>query len=119
MMAGAASILAALIALFHMWIMVMEMVLWETPRVRRVFGTTADFAAASRVLAANQGLYNGFMAAGLLWGLWQCSGGSDVLAFFLICVAVAGIYGGVTVSRRIFLVQGLPALVALAALALG
>lgn len=110
--------LTALIALFHLWILVMEMVLWETPRVRRTFGTTQEFAKASRTLAANQGLYNGFLAAGLIWGLWQGAGGRDVLAFFLICVAIAGIYGGATVSRRIFLVQGLPALVALLALAL-
>lgn len=115
-MAGLAQALAALIAAFHLWILVMEMALWETPRVRCLFGTTAEFAAASRVLAANQGLYNGFLAAGLLWGLWQGAAGRDVLAFFLICVAVAGIHGGLTVSRRIFLLQGLPALLALAAL---
>lgn len=111
--------LAGIIGALHVYILVMEMLLWETPRVRRVFGTTAEFASNSKVLAANQGLYNGFLAAGLFWGLWQGETGRDVLAFFFICVVVAGIYGAVTVSRRIFFVQALPAILALVAMALG
>lgn len=113
-----AQILAAVVALFHLGILVMEMILWETPRVRSIFGTSREFAAATRTLAANQGLYNGFLAAGLLWSLAQGEAGQSALAFFLACVAIAGIFGGATVARRIFLVQGLPAIVALAALVL-
>jgi putative membrane protein len=112
-----AIILAVMIALLHVSILVMEMLLWETARVRRVFGTTADFAASTKSMAANQGLYNGFLAAGLFWGLWQKEAGYDVVAFFLICVVVAGVYGGITVSRRIFVVQALPAILALTAMA--
>jgi putative membrane protein len=118
-MAWVANGLAVLIGALHGYILIMEMFLWETPRVRRVFGTTAEFATASKTLAANQGLYNGFLAAGLFWGLWQSDTGRDVLAFFLICVVVAGLYGAVTVSRRIFFVQALPAILALVAMALG
>ncbi len=118
-MASVAIGLAVLIGALHIYILIMEMLLWETPRVRRIFGTTAEFAARSKTLAANQGLYNGFLAAGLFWGLWQGETGRDVLAFFLICVAVAGLYGAVTVSRRIFFVQALPAILALLAMAFG
>ena len=110
--------LALLIGALHAYILVMEMLLWETPRVRRIFGTTAEFAASTKTLAANQGLYNGFLAAGLFWGVWQGDAGRDVVAFFLICVVVAGIYGAKTVSSRIFFVQALPAILALAALVL-
>lgn len=117
-MMGIATVLAAAIALLHGYILVMEMLLWETPRVRRIFGTDAEFAAKSKTLAANQGLYNGFLAAGLIWGILQGEAGRDVLAFFLICVTVAGIYGGWTVSKRIFFVQAMPAMLALVALAL-
>jgi len=111
--------LALLIAALHVWILVMEMFLWETPRVRKSFGTTEEFAAATKVLAANQGLYNGFLAAGLFWGVWLGTGGRPVVAFFLICVLVAGLYGAATASRRILFVQAVPAGLALAALALG
>lgn len=109
--------LAVLIGLLHAYILVMEMVLWETPRVRAIFGTSADFATSTKTLAANQGLYNGFLAAGLFWGVWQGVTGHDIVAFFLICVFVAGVYGGMTVSRRIFFVQAVPAILALATLA--
>jgi putative membrane protein len=97
---------------------VMEMVLWETPRVRRIFGTTAEFAAATRVLAGNQGLYNGFLAAGLFWALFLGvpGAGGQVVGFFLLCVLVAGIYGGLTASRRILFVQAVPAGLGLLAL---
>lgn len=117
-MATVAMVLAGAIGALHIYILVMEMLLWETPRVRKIFGTTADFARSTKPLAANQGLYNGFLAAGLFWGIWQGETGHDVLAFFLICVVVAGVFGAVTVSKRIFFVQALPAILALAALAL-
>jgi putative membrane protein len=91
------------------------MFLWTTPRARRVFGTTPEFAQASRALAANQGLYNGFLAAGLLWGLLHPDPrvGTQIQIFFLLCVLVAAIYGGMTAKRSILLVQGGPALLAL------
>ena len=112
-----AMILAGLIGLLYSYILVMEMLLWETPRVRKVFGTSPEFAASTKSMAANQGLYNGFLAAGLFWGLWQGDVGRDVVAFFLICIVVAGVYGAITVSRRIFFVQALPAILALGTMA--
>ena len=102
-----AAVLVGLVAAIHLYIVVLEMVLWPTPTGRRVFGTTPEFAEESKVLAANQGLYNGFLAAGLVWGL--VSGRDDVRLFFLGCVVVAGLYGAATVSRRILVVQALPA----------
>ena len=109
--------LVALIGVLHLYILVLEMVLWQTPRARAAFGTTAEFAAASRVLAANQGLYNGFLAAGLFWALWLglAGEGFKVAVFFLLCVLVAGLYGAATASRRILFVQAVPAAVALVA----
>jgi putative membrane protein len=103
-----------LVAALHIYFLVLEMVLWRTPFGRRTFRTTPEFADASAVLAANQGLYNGFLAAGLLWSLFWFGliGGRAILTFFLACIVVAGVYGGVTVSRRIVLVQALPAAVA-------
>lgn len=112
----AADIVVALVALLHVWILVLEIFLWTTPTGRRAFGLTTEFAEASRVLAANQGLYNGFLAAGLFWGLWLGVEGLGVKLFFLSCVVVAGVFGAVTASPRIFFVQALPALVALALL---
>jgi putative membrane protein len=112
-----ATVLALAIAALHVYILVMEMVLWETPRVRKSFGTTEEFAAATKVLAANQGLYNGFLAAGLFWGVWLGAEGRATIAFFLLCVLVAGLYGAATASRRILFVQAVPAALALAALA--
>ena len=109
------SILTAIVALIHVYILVLEMFLWDTPRGRRAFGTTEAFAKESKVLAANQGLYNGFLAAGLLWGVWLGEAGDPVKIFFLICVAVAGIYGAATVGLRILLIQTVPALIALVA----
>ena len=103
-----AAVLVGLVALIHLYIVFLEMVLWATPTGRRVFGTTPEFAEESKVLAANQGLYNGFLAAGLAWGL--VSGRDDVRLFFLGCVVLAGVYGAATVSRRILAVQALPAL---------
>ncbi|HVY51461.1 MAG TPA: DUF1304 domain-containing protein [Devosia sp.] len=113
-----ANVLTGLVALIHVYIVLLEMVLWETPRGRQVFGTSEAFARETRVLAANQGLYNGFLAVGLAWGIWQGQEGDPVKIFFLLCVAVAGAYGAVTVNIRILLVQTLPALLALAAVLL-
>ena len=103
----------ALVAVLHLWFLVLEMFLWQRPLGRRVFGLDAEFAARSAGLAANQGLYNGFLAAGLVWGLVLGPGGVRVLLFFLVCVVVAGVFGGLTANRRILLVQALPGLVAL------
>lgn len=111
------TVLIALIAALHVYIMVLEMFLWETPRARKAFGTTPEFAKASRVLAANQGLYNGFLAAGLIWALLLGlpGAGQGVALFFLACVLVAGVYGAATASRRILFFQAVPAALALAA----
>jgi len=106
--------LVTLVALLHLYFLVLEMFLWTRPLGLKVFRNTPEKAATTRVLAANQGLYNGFLAAGLLWGLLASRG--DVLVFFLGCVVVAGAYGAWSVSRRIFWIQALPALLALAAL---
>ena len=110
-----ATVLVALVALLHLYFLVLEMFLWDKPAGRRAFGTTAEFAAASKALAANQGLYNGFLAAGLLWSLMLGEAGRPVLVFFLGCVIVAGLFGAVTASRTILLVQALPGALALAA----
>jgi len=117
----AAAVFIVLVAGLHLYFLVLEMFLWRTPFGRRTFGTTVETADSSAVLAANQGLYNGFLAAGLLWGLiwYGVVDGRPILTFFLACVVVAGIYGGVTVSRRILLVQALPAAIAAALLWLG
>jgi putative membrane protein len=113
-----AEALVALVALLHLYFLVLEMFLWTTPTGRRAFGTTPEFAQASRVLAANQGLYNGFLAAGLAWGLWLGDAGRGVTIFFLLCVVIAGVYGAITVNRKILFVQALPAALALALLAM-
>ncbi len=110
-----ANILTGLVALIHLYIVALEMFLWDTPRGRKAFGTTEAFAKESKVLAANQGLYNGFLAAGLIWGIWLGDAGDPVKIFFLLCVAVAGAYGAATVGIRILLIQTVPALIALAA----
>jgi putative membrane protein len=111
-----ANILVGLVALIHVYILVLEMFLWTKPRGRAAFGTDAEFAEKSATLAANQGLYNGFLAAGLIWAL--IAGGSvgyQAKLFFLICVIVAGSYGAATVSRRILYVQSIPATLGLIA----
>lgn len=109
-----ATVLIVLVALMHVYFLVLEMFLWRTAFGRRTFRTTAEVAESSAVLAANQGLYNGFLASGLLWALafYGVIGGRAILTFFLACVVVAGIFGGVTVSRRILLVQAVPAAIA-------
>ncbi|MEX4008416.1 DUF1304 domain-containing protein [Neoaquamicrobium sediminum] len=114
-----ATILIGLVALIHVYIVVLEMVLWDTPRGRAAFGTTPEFSAATKVLAANQGLYNGFLVAGLAWGLWLGEAGFGVKVFFLLCVLVAGLYGAATASMRILYVQAVPAALALLALWIG
>lgn len=112
-----AIVLIALVALLHFYFLVLEMFLWTRPMGLKVFRNTPEFAEASKLLAANQGLYNGFLVAGLLWGLQLgTSTGQPVLVFFLGCVIVAGIFGAITVSKRIFFVQALPAILALGAL---
>ena len=112
-MSLAANILIVLIALLHLWFLVLEMFLWTRPSGRRAFGLSKDFAEQSRALAANQGLYNGFLAAGLLWGAWLGASGLDIKVFFLACVLVAGVFGGLTAARKILWFQALPAAVAL------
>ncbi|MGH3804885.1 MAG: DUF1304 domain-containing protein [Pseudonocardiaceae bacterium] len=110
----AAKLVVALVAMVHLYFLVLEMFLWRRDRIRAIFGTTPQFAEASAVLAANQGLYNGFLAAGLVFGL--IAGGDlgfAVTVFVLSCVIVAGVYGGFTVNRRVVFVQALPAALAL------
>ena len=111
-----ANVLIALVALLHVCFLVIEMFLWDKPFGQRTFGLTPEFSAASKTLAANQGLYNGFLAAGLVWGLSMGNAGTAVEVFFLACVVVAGVYGALTVSRKILVVQAVPAIAALAAL---
>ena len=115
-MTTAANIVIGLVALLHAWFMVLEMFLWDKPYGRRTFRTTPEFAAASKSLAANQGLYNGFLAAGLLWGLYLGAAGLEVKLFFLACVIIAGVFGAVTVNRYILFVQAVPGIVAMALL---
>jgi putative membrane protein len=104
--------LIALIALSHVGFMILEMFFWDHPVGRRIFNMTPEVSASSAVLAANQGLYNGFLAAGLAWALW--SDRRDLKLFFLACVVVAGLFGGLTAKTTILFTQGLPALIALA-----
>jgi putative membrane protein len=106
-----ANFLVAVVAILHIGFLVLEMFYWDHPRGRKIFHTTPEFSKASAVLAANQGLYNGFLAAGLIWGL--VSSQVSVIVFFLICVLIAGLYGGITVGRRILYIQALPAALAL------
>lgn len=113
-MSTVANIVIALIALLHVYILVLEMFLWDKPAGLRAFGQTPEAAAATKVLAANQGLYNGFLAAGLFWGLSLGVGGTAVKLFFLGCVLLAGLYGAATASGKILFIQALPAALGLA-----
>jgi putative membrane protein len=113
-MALIGTVVTVVVALLHVYFLVLEMFLWTKPTGRRVFRTTPEFAEASRVLAANQGLYNGFLAAGLLWSVSLGAAGYAVRLFFLACVVVAGVYGAATVGKKILYVQALPAAVAIA-----
>jgi putative membrane protein len=112
-------ILIFIIALLHIYILILEMFLWEKPIGLRAFRNTPEKAALTRVLAANQGLYNGFLAAGLLWGLWLGTEAVGIKLFFLICIAVAGIFGALTAAKKILYIQTLPALFAILCLLLG
>ncbi len=107
----------SIVILLHILFMVLEMFLWNTPLGRKTFGLKQDFARQSATLAANQGLYNGFLAAGLLWGLVS-TGGFDALIFFLGCIIIAGIYGAITANRSILFIQALPAATAMTLLVL-
>ena len=109
MIAVAADAVVLLIGIVHVYILVLEMFLWDKPKGRKAFGLTQQFAAQTKVLAANQGLYNGFLAAGLFWSLYLGSAGGQVKAFFLLCVFVAGLYGAATASKRILFIQAVPA----------
>lgn len=106
-MSTIANIVIALVAMLHLYFLVLEMLFWDKPLGLRTFKLTPDFAKASKVLAANQGLYNGFLAAGLLWGLWR--GDVATQTFFLSCVLMAGLYGAATVGKKILYIQALPA----------
>jgi putative membrane protein len=119
MTAPLANAAVLLVALLHVYILVLEMFLWDKPRGMKAFGLTPEFAAQTKTLAANQGLYNGFLAAGLFWGLFLGPEGFGIKVFFLLCVLVAGLYGAATASRRILFVQALPAAVGLVLLYLG
>lgn len=112
----AANIAVAVVALLHAWFLTLEMFLWDKPAGMRVFRMTPERARDTKMLAVNQGLYNGFLVAGLLWGLWLAPDDHGVRAFFLGCVVAAGVFGAATVHRRVFFVQALPALVGLALL---
>jgi putative membrane protein len=118
-MSWIAAIVVALVALLHIYFLVLEMFLWDNPAGLRAFGQTPASAAATKVLAANQGLYNGFLAAGLLWGLGLGPEGFGVKVFFLLCVLIAGLYGAATASRKILYVQALPAALGLVLVYLG
>lgn len=115
-MSLAANIVVGLVALLHVYFLVLEMFLWDKPAGLRAFGQSLEAARASKVLAANQGLYNGFLAAGLAWGLLLGADGTGTKTFFLTCVLIAGLYGAATASRKILFVQAIPAAVGLALL---
>lgn len=117
-MSLAANVGVSVVALIHVYILVLEMFLWTRPAGLRAFGQTQAAANASKVLAANQGLYNGFLAAGLFWSMSLGADGARVAVFFLACVIVAGVYGAITASRKILYVQALPAALAMAAVLL-
>ncbi|HJS13518.1 MAG TPA: DUF1304 domain-containing protein [Rheinheimera sp.] len=117
------NLLILLVALLHLYFLVLEMFLWDKPKGMKAFGLTPQKAAETKVLAANQGLYNGFLAAGLLWGLYQGlvyqgDAGQDFKVFFLLCVLIAGVYGAMTASKKILYIQALPAALALLFLSL-
>src|SRR5262245_5038061 len=112
-MATASQVLTGLVAFLHVYFLVLEMFLWATPFGAKTFKRPLDEMVQTKVLAANQGLYNGFLAAGLVWSFWAANG-YELRVFFLACVVVAGLYGALTASRTILFVQALPAIAALA-----
>lgn len=107
------NVVVGLVALLHLYFLVLEMFLWEKPIGLKTFRLTKEEAATTKVLAANQGLYNGFLAAGLIWGIVLGADGTNVKIFFLSCVLIAGVYGGITASRNILMIQAMPALIGL------
>ncbi|HEV8580843.1 MAG TPA: DUF1304 domain-containing protein [Thermoanaerobaculia bacterium] len=113
-MGTVADVAVGLVAVLHLYFLVLEMFLWKKPFGRKTFGLTREMAEATASLAANQGLYNGFLAAGLVWGLLLGSAGLAVKIFFLVCVVIAGIFGAATASRKILWVQAVPGALALA-----
>ena len=117
-MSVVAEICVALVAALHFYFLVLEMFLWEKPVAARIFGLTKEFATASRTLAGNQGLYNGFVGSGLLWSLWLGLEGRPFTYFLLVCVAIAGLYGTLTINRKPFYAQTLPAVAAMLLLSL-
>jgi putative membrane protein len=108
-----ANVVIAIVALLHLYFLVLEMFFWDKPLGLRTFKLTPDFAKASKALAANQGLYNGFLAAGLFWGLGLGVAGTSIKVFFLCCIVIAGVYGAATVGKKILFVQALPAAIGL------
>ncbi len=115
-MSTIANIVIAVVALLHLYFLILEMFLWDKPAGLRAFGMTKAAATASKVLAANQGLYNGFLAAGLVWGLLRGAEGWEIKLFFLACVLIAGLFGAATANRKILFIQALPAAIGLALL---
>lgn len=113
-MTGLSSVLIFLVALLHVGFLILEMFLWNKPRGRKIFGLSTEFAKQSAGLAANQGLYNGFLAAGLIWSLLANNAAFELKTFFLSCVIIAGIFGAITVKRTIFWIQAFPAILAIA-----
>ena len=112
------NILIGFVAFLHIYFLVLEMFLWDKPFGLKTFNQTPEAAAVSKTLAMNQGLYNGFLAAGLIWGLSLGATGNAIILFFLGCIIIAGIFGGITANRKIFFIQALPAGVALALLSI-
>ncbi len=108
-----ANVIIGLVALIHIYFLVLEMFLWDKPLGLKTFGQTKEAAKATKVLAANQGLYNGFLAAGLIWGLSLGAGGVSIKIFFLCCIVVAGVYGAATANRKILFIQAIPAAIGL------
>jgi putative membrane protein len=107
------NILVGLVAFLHVYFLVLEMFLWDKPFGLRTFGHTKEAASVTKVLAMNQGLYNGFLAAGLIWGLILGAVGTNIIIFFLSCVVLAGLFGAATASRKILFIQAAPAIAAL------
>lgn len=105
--------LVGLVAFLHVYFLILEMFLWDKPFGLRTFGNTQEKANVTKVLAMNQGLYNGFLAAGLIWGLILGAAGTNIIIFFLGCVIIAGLFGAATASRKILFIQAAPAIVAL------
>jgi len=107
------NILIGIIALLHFYFLILEMFFWDKPKGLKVFGHTQESATASKTLAMNQGLYNGFLSAGLIWGLYLGVTGTSIKIFFLACVLIAGIFGGLTANRKILIIQAMPAAITL------